>query len=85
MKIIHHSHHNFDRSVDTAIRSQITIIIVYYDLNLMTFTINILINLIITFISINSISLNMMMIISGLDAGHVAHYIAEQEVIALQG
>ena len=54
----------------------------------MTFTINILINLIITFISINSInsiSLNMMMIISGLDAGHVAHYIAEQEVIALQG
>ena len=41
-------------------------------------------------ITINTINLIMttlisMMMISGLDASHVAHYIAEQEVIALQG
>ena len=41
-------------------------------------------------ITINTITLIMitlmiMVMISGLDASHVAHYIAEQEVIALQG
>ena len=39
----------------------------------------------ITINTINLIMITLIMIISGLDASHVAHYIAEQEVIALQG
>ena len=35
--------------------------------------------------SIPTMNTLLMKTFSGLDAGHVAHYIAEQEVIALQG
>ena len=35
--------------------------------------------------SIPTMNTILMKTFSGLDAGHVAHYIAEQEVIALQG
>ena len=36
-------------------------------------------------INLIMITLIMMFTISGLGASHIAHYIAEQEVIALQG